>query len=196
MKNFLFCFVFISIGFASGGFVNDPDEIVLDKAEEKIQEMALEIYNKTGIVSRLDIIKKLPAKQTITQYGKQNAQDINSSSFVLVSFSQDDMQVDLITSSDLKDVIDKDEILDDYIITILVAQNKKKTDQQKYSAALLNGMAEVADRLASYKKITLESSIGSESKNFYDGLMVIIKIMVLLTILAFGYSWFKGKKNA
>lgn len=173
--------------------MNDPQGVLLPKASEKINEMSLELYQKTGLTAYLNVYKKLPSGQTITTVGKARAADFNSS-FVLISFSADDRQVDLISSADLQSVINKDEILDEYIIPILVSQDKKTSLQQKYSAGLLNGMAETVDKLAAHKNITLTTSIGSESKDFYDGLLVLIKIMLVVTILAIGYAWLKRKQ--
>ena len=177
----------------SAAFVNDPQGVLLPKASEKINEMSLELYQKTGLTAYLNVYKKLPSGQTITTVGKARAADFNSS-FVLINFSSDDRQVDLISSTDLQSVINKDEILDEYIIPILVSQDKKTSLQQKYSAGLLNGMAETVDKLAAHKNITLTTSIGSESKDFYDGLLVLIKIMLVVTILAIGYAWLKRKQ--
>lgn len=195
MRKFLFLLLPLLILSAKTAYVNDDEHIIITLASDKISQMSAEIYEKTGVLIVLNVLEKLPQGQTITTYGKNFVKDLNGS-FVVVSFSTNDKQIDLIRSDDLKEVITADNILDEYIIPILVSRNKKKTIEQKYSAAILNGMAEIADEIAQYKKITLESSIGSESKNFYEGLVVIIKIMVLLTIFAFGYAWYRGKKNA
>lgn len=166
----------------------------MEKANLKINEMSKEIEDKTGVKIILNVLKRLPENHTITTYGKEFVEANLKNSFVVINFSEMDMKINLVASPDLESVVNEDDILDDYIIPLLISQNKKTTPQQKYSAGLLNGMAEVADRVALHKKIVLESSIGSESKNFIDGLTLIIRIMIIITLLALGYAWYRRKK--
>ena len=188
--------LFLSLGLTllqAENFVNDKEKIIMEKAVSKINEMSSEIYEKTNIKIILNVLKQVPQGETLTTY-EEKFQKTLTGSYVVVNFSELDKKINLIKSSDI-DFIDKDEILDDFIIPLLVTKNNKVTTQQKYSAALLNGMAEISDQVANNKKIVLTSSIGSESKNFIDGLSFVIQIMIVLTILAFGYAWYNRKKN-
>jgi ABC-type antimicrobial peptide transport system permease subunit len=66
-------------------------------------------------------------------------------------------------SDDLKDIVDKDDVLGGYVIPLLASKDKNSL-MAKASAATLNGYAQIADSIAAYKNIKLKSSIGNEGK--------------------------------
>lgn len=185
-------FIIATVALYSGEFIIKNDSIVLEKAAVKIEEMSKELHDKTGISALLSAMYKLPEGEGITQVGKKLAKDLKAP-YALVVISASDKQVDLLLSKDLEGTIDKDEILDTYIIKLLVSYNKKITQTQKYSAALLNGMAELTDRLAETKGLVLDSSIGNESKNTIDVIAMIVKVMIAITILAVFRLWYYRK---
>ncbi len=186
---FLLPFLIFFITSLNASFVLKNDSLVIDKAVDKIEEMSQELHDKTGIGVYLVAVEKLPEGVGVTEEAKTIATDLKAP-YALIVFSSSDKQIDLITSKDLEGKLDKDEILDTYIIKILVSHNKNVTEEQKYSAALLNGIAEATDRLAETKGIVLDSSIGSESKETYDIIALIVKIMLLITVLAIGRIWY------
>lgn len=189
----LLILTFVFTTFLQAEFILKNDSIVLEKAAVKIEEMSKELYEKTGITANLSAQYKLPEGMGITQQGQAVAKDLKAP-YALIIFSASDKQIDSILSEDLKD-IDKDEILDTYVIPLLVTYNKKVSQTQKYSAGLLNGMAELTDRLAKTKNIVLESSIGSESKDTYEVIAMIVKIMMILTVFAVGRIWYTSRKG-
>jgi hypothetical protein len=74
--------------------------------------------------------------------------------------SLEQTHLNLFTSQEFETIINKDEILNDYIIPLLASKDKNKLFA-KVSAALLNGYAQIGDEIAKSQNITLESSIGS-----------------------------------
>lgn len=186
--------LFISLtAFVFGGeFVLHNDDTLLEKAEAKIEEMAKELKEKTGTAIYVSAVAKLPNGETITTYIDRISSDL-SGSYALIAISRLDKQIELKTSSDLEKLLKKDSVLNGYIIPLLVEMRKDLSVQQQISAGILNGVAHIQDTIADSQGVVLESSIGSESKNFYDGLMWVIKIMILLTAIAFFVAWRRGR---
>ena len=189
--NFLFSLTLAQAQYAP---VLKNENVLMDKAQMKIEEMSQELYKKTGQAFYLQAIRALPAGDTITSYVQKEAATLTAP-YVLLVLSANEKQIEMAISPDLAKVIDKDEILDDYIIPILVAHVKNATDLTQYSAGLLNGSGEVIDRLAAAKGVTLLSSIGSGSKNFFDGLMVVVWIMLILTVGAYVLAKIKQRQG-
>ncbi|GHV59864.1 hypothetical protein FACS1894103_4140 [Campylobacterota bacterium] len=171
------------------------DDVLMEKTVDKINEMTAELKEKTNIGVYISAAEKLENNETITAYTKRLGATLESP-FVLITLSSIDRQIDLITSDDLTKRIDKDEVLDDYIIPIFVEIRKDISRQNQLSAGIFNGVAFVVDTLADQEGIELESSVGSGSKNFYDGLMWLIRVMGLLTVGAFAYLWLRDKRAA
>ena len=197
MKQLLLTFFLSGLLLAatSSNFVLHNENVLLEKAAGKIEEMTGELHQKTGIGVYLSAIAKLPENESITRYQERVGADLKAP-YVLISLSRLDRQIELSMSPDLSDRLDKEEVLDDYIIPILVEMRKDIGPQQQMSAALLNGIAFVTDTLAEQEGIVLASSIGNESKEFYDGLMWVIKIMILLTAIGFFVAWRRNKQGA
>ena len=194
MKHFvLLCCVVIQL--FSANFVLNNDDVLMEKAVDKINEMAAELNEKTKIGVYISAVAKLENNETITTYTKRLGESLDAP-FVLITLSQIDRQIDLITSDDLAKRIDKDEVLDHYIIPLFVEIRKDISQQNQLSAGIFNGVAFVVDTLAAQEGIELVSSVGSGSKNFYDGLMWLIRVMALLTVGAFAYLWLRDKRAA
>lgn len=170
------------------------DNVVLNKAIVKIEEMCRDLRKETGIGVYLSAIDKLENNETIAVYSKRIAGDL-APPFVLITISRIDRQIELVASDDLSKRIDKDEVLDDYTIPLFVEIRKDITLQQQLSAGLLNGIAFIVDTLAEQEGVALKSSIGSGSKNFYDGLMWVIRIMLALTLSGFALIWYRNRKG-
>ena len=173
-------------------FILHNEEVVLEKAAEKMEEMMSELYEKTGIAIYLSAIAKLPQEHTITTYENELAQTL-SGSFVLIAVSRLDQQIDLVASPDLEDRFSKNELLRKYIIPFFVERRRDVNPQQQMSAGLLNGVAHITDHFAEQEGVFLLSSIGSESENFIKGLMLVIKIMLALTAIAMFIAWYRSR---
>lgn len=188
----IFLLFFLTFSFSHASFILHNEGILAEKAVPKIEEMTGELHRKTGIGVYLSLIDSLKG-ETITQYETRLAKELKAP-FVLISFARAEQQIDLVTSSDLEGKLDGDEVLDDYIIPLLVEKRKDLTYTQQYSAGLFNGVAFVTDSLAEQAGMVLESSVGSGSKDFMDVLMAIIKVMLALTIIAYFVAYFRHKK--
>jgi DNA polymerase III alpha subunit len=134
----------------------------MDSAVVKMNEITNELYQKTG-VSIIIHGKANLAGKNIIEYEK-NISSTLGKSFVLVTIADAEHKVDVVVSPDLADKVDRNNILNGYIIPILSAEDKN-TQSSRYSAALLNGVAEIADEIAKKDGVILLSSIGNESKD-------------------------------
>ena len=96
-------------------------------------------------------------------------------------------------SDDLKDIINKDEILGGYVIPLLASKDKN-TLMAKASAATLNGFAQIADSIAESKNIKLNSSIGHEGKTTGTIWKVFMYTLVITGVLLYIVIIMREKK--
>ena len=101
--------------------------------------------------------------------------------------------MNLLFSDDLKEVINKDEILDGYVVPLLASKDKN-TLFAKVSAASLNGYAAIADIIAEAQNIKLESSIGNSGKVSSTIWRVVMYTLIVLGLLAYTYAILKKRK--
>jgi len=96
-------------------------------------------------------------------------------------------------SDDLASVVDKDSVLDEYVIPLLAAKDKNLLSS-KVSAASLNGYAQIADVIAEHKQISLLSSIGSEGKTASTIWKVFMYTLVVAGIILYFIIIMREKK--
>lgn len=170
-------FFIVSLYGNTENYILNTGGLLDQRAAEKINTIGNEVEEKLGIKIYLDIkgdngINPELEREARISMMKQKEADLvasvqndlnNTRSFVILSLALDQQYANIIYSDDLKTIIDKDSILDEYVIPLLAAKDKN-TLKSKVSAATLNGYAEIADSLAKSKNIQLISSIGSEGK--------------------------------
>ena len=169
--------LFVAFIFATGLFGNENPYILqhdglLDKrAREKIKQIGDETKQKLGVNLYVvvnennGIDPELPRETRIKLMKRIEAKIIKDlkKPYAVLAISIDQMYANILLSDDLKNVIDKDDVLDGYVIPLLASKDKN-TLFAKTSAAVLNGYAQMADSVAAYKNIKLQSSIGNEGK--------------------------------
>jgi len=192
IKKLLLTLLFSGVLFAQNHYILQNESIIIDKAAEKIEKMCSEIYEKTGVGVYTSAVRNAGGK-SITEYAGTVAAGIKSP-FAL-AIAVDEQQIELLMSPELAKYIDKDEILDEYVIPILVSHNKKASPEQKFSAAVFNGVAEITDEIASEHNIAFANSVGSESKNFYEGIMWVVKLMLIFTGAVLTYIYLTSKRR-
>jgi hypothetical protein len=149
------------------------DGILDDRAVLKIEEMGEELFKKSGVKVILTA-KKSAEGEEIVAYEKKLSSTI-SVPHVLLTLFLEEKKVDIYTSAGLEKEFDKEGMLSPLpwrgTIIPLLTEKKKVLD---VTPALLNGYADIVDQIAAYRKITLESSIGSANKHTLN----IIKLLV------------------
>jgi hypothetical protein len=142
-----------------------------ERAILKIKEIGDESKTKLGVNIYIDlkgnngIDLELPRKERVRLMKLKEKELIKKAKapYAILTLSIDQMYTSILLSNDLKDIVDKDDILDGYVIPLLASKDKNSLIA-KASAASLNGYAQIADSIAKHKDIKLKSSIGNEGK--------------------------------
>lgn len=180
----LFCLLlFLPHSLFSQGFVFNEEKILDERAEQKIEEIGAELFQKSGVKVYL-IVKKSGDGQNIIAYQENFAKEI-SPPYALLTLFLDDKKVDIYHSAELGKEFNKEKMLSPlpWSGTIIPLLTGKKKDVS-VSAALLNGYADLAEQIAEFRKIKLESAIGSANKNTIGMFRILIYgFLVVMVIL-------------
>ncbi|MEA1893432.1 MAG: 3-dehydroquinate dehydratase [Campylobacterota bacterium] len=187
---------------------------------QSINKLGGELFDKTGIKLRLVSIKKIEGYKTIFEYEKDLIKEFNEPTILLI-FSELDMKVDIyVSDNSLYKYFDKEQVLSpaaspmqavaiavtnatsfetfmamlgNYGGTILplIGLKAKEETLGKYSAALYNGYADIAEQVANSKDgIVLENEAGNANKlailalkTFFYGFIIYAIIQYIRRIL-------------
>jgi len=183
---FLLClFLFSSTALNASSYVQH-DGILDERAVAKIEEMGEELYKKSGVKVFLTA-KKSAEGEDIVAYEKRLSATWDFPHVLLTLFLEE-KKVDIFASEGLEKEFDKEEMLSPLpwkgTIIPLLTEKKKVLD---VTPALLNGYADIVDQIASYRKIHLESSIGSANQytlNFVKFLVYgFVAVLVILMLI-------------
>ena len=164
-------FLFVGSLYANNQYILSSSGLIDPRADAKIKQIGDEVKQKLNVNIYLDIKgdnginMKLPIqkrRKLMKQYENTLIKKAKRP-YVILAISVEQMYANLLYSDDLKSIIDKDDILDGYVIPLLASKDKNSLFA-KVSAASLNGYAQIADALAQSKNIKLVSSIGNEGK--------------------------------
>lgn len=187
------------------------DEVVFNpKFNESVEELGTELYDKTGIKLRLLMLKELPVDTSIVEYEKEVMKNFSLPT-VLLTFSEMDSQVDILANpTSLYEYFDKRQVLSpisspvqafvvallnmDFsdmssggtILPLLAQKSKKGETVGKYSGAMFNGYADIAEQIAKSKNIELENAVGNANqisifivKSIFYGIILIAIYMYI-----------------
>lgn len=189
-----------SNSFAQSYILND-DSLLDPRVKEKIEEIGNEVKIKLGvniyihIKGTLGLEADLPTKKKIEfikSYEENLIKDLENP-YVILTIALEDTHVNLYFSENLKEIINKNDILNEYVVPLLASKDKN-TLPSKISAASLNGYSAIADSLASSKNIVLETNIGNEGKVSSTIWRVFIYFIVITGLLAYTYAVLKKRK--
>lgn len=189
-----------SNGFAQNYILND-DGLIDDRAKEKILQIGNEVKSKLDVnlyvyaKSNLGLDANVKTKERIEYIKEFETNIINTleAPYVLLTIFVEDTHVNLLFTESLKKAIDKDDILDGYVVPLLASRDKN-TVFSKVSAATLNGYAAIGDNIASSKDIKLESSIGNEGKISSTIWRVLMYFLIISGLLAYTYAVLRKRK--
>ena len=182
-------------------YILNDDKLIDDRAKEKINQIGDEVKSKLGVniyiyaKSTLGLEENIKTKDKIDFIKNYENQLLSSleKPYVLLSLSVEDTHVNLLFSDELKSVLDKNDILNGYVVPLLASKDKN-TLFAKVSAATLNGYAAIADTIAESKNIKLESSIGNAGKVSSTIWRVVMYTLIILGLLAYTYAILKKRK--
>ncbi len=192
---------FLSQNLFASNFILNDDGLIDPRAVEKINQIGLETQSKLNTNVYIYVKKSLGLPENIDSKIKYDEikklenevlKDMKGS-YVLILTSIEDMHINLFQSENLKEIISKDDILDDYIIPLLASKDKN-TLFAKVSAAMLNGYAAVSDTIAESRNIKLDSSIGSQGIVSSTIWRVFMYTLIVTGLLAYIYAILKRRK--
>lgn len=182
-------------------FIINDDKLIDDRAKEKINQMGDEVKSKLGVniyvyvKSTLGLDENIKTKEKIDIIKSNENQIISKleNPYVLLSISVEETHVNLLFSEEFKTILDKDDILDGYVVPLLASKDKN-TLFSKVSAATLNGYGAIADTIADSKNIKLESSIGNSGKVSSTIWRVLMYTIIILGLFTYTYAILKKRK--
>jgi hypothetical protein len=183
-------------------FILEGKKSIDPRAIEKIDTMGSELFVKTGVNVYIYAVERygnkkhdnLKSKMAFIKSFENNITKDLKDPFALLTVSVEDTHINIIYSKALESAIDRDNILDNNIIPVLVSKDKN-TVYAKMSAALLNGYAAITDSVAESKGLELESSIGSEGTTFSAIWRVLMYTIISVGLLFYFYALYRGRRK-
>lgn len=167
------------------------DDILEEKTAQKIEEMGQELFAKSGV--KVILIAKKNGNENILAYEQNFAKDLTPP-YALLTLFQAEQKVDVYTSPGLEKEFDREALLSPLpwkgtIIPLLTSKKK----EVGVSPALLNGYAELVEEIAQYRKIELESAIGSANKTTINLVRVLLYSFMAIVIVLIIYRRIKSR---
>lgn len=165
------------------------ENILSQKVENEIALIGEELYEKTGIFLGVALGDKTKFEDLVQ---KQNALP---KSYVLLVLSKASHKVDIVGSKGALALINKEEVLSPYSgvgsILPILATNKGDI----YNAAVLNGYADIAERLAKARGVSLKHSIGNANRDTLNILRILIYGFICFALLYYAQRRMKRRRN-
>lgn len=185
-------------------FILSDDGLIDSRAKTKINEIAVETKAKTGLnvyiyaKSTLGLDENVKGKEKfdyIKNYENQILPTLEKP-YVLMTMSVEDMHVNLLMSKGLDKFINKDDILDGYVVPLLASKDKN-TLFAKVSASMLNGYSAIVDAISEEKKIKIESNadIGNQGKVSSTIWRVFMYTLVVVSLLLYTFAVLRNRKK-
>ena len=183
-------------------FILEGKKLLDPRVINKIDEMGNELFEKSGVnvyiyAKRGFLTHELKDRKERIAFVKNVESNIIKDlkdPYVVITIALNDVHVNLLESESLKSVVDKNKILDDFIIPVLASKDQNSL-YNKASLALLNGYGEVVDNVAESRGFELKSSIESGSTEFKAIWRVFMYFLVVFGLLAYVYAVLKSKKS-
>lgn len=193
---------FITTASAHNSILNGDNYIIDERLQIKLQEIGSELKAKTNIniyvyvKSSFGMPKEISMLEKITTIKEKEQLLIKTleKPYAVLMLSLEDTYSNLLMTEDVAKILDKDEILDDYVIPVLASKDKNQL-YSKTSAAILNGFSQMAEVIAKSHGIEkLESNIETSGKTFGTIWKVFMYTLVIGSILLYTYAVMKNRK--
>jgi hypothetical protein len=185
-----FCLSFQTI-FATPALIDD-DKILNGEVSAKINALGEELMIKSGIYVGVGIYENLGGKDIFSFFKELNLKE----PYAFLLLAKAERKVEIFADPKTLELFDKEKILSPYpyngsILPILSSKN----GQDIYNAAMLNGYADLAERIADSKGVKLQNAIGNQNKFTLDVLRAIVYGSLAIAIVSLLRNKFR-KKNA
>ncbi len=193
-------FIAALLSLGAYGVVIDNANIISEAVEIKLNLIGEELKSKTGVSLDLLTISDLNGS-TLENAASSHISNLKPPYIVLAilpkDFSSKAGKLDIFASNDALELFDKEAVLSPFpqtgSIIPLLTQNKGK---DIYNSSMLNGYADIADRVANSKNITLETSIGSQNRDTINIFRYLIYGTIILVLIVLFMRKFKKANNA
>jgi len=183
-------------------FILNGKESLDPRTIEKIDIMGNELFVKTGIsvyiyASEHYSEKSFSNTESKIEFIKSFESNIVSnlkSPYIILTVSLKDKHVNMLSSNELKNVVDRDSILSGYIIPLLASYDKNSIES-KLSAGLLNGYSAVVETVAKNRGVEVTSIINGSGRTFAIIWKVFMYLIVIGGLLAYFYALWKEKRK-
>ena len=196
-SNFIVVFLFCYVATLQGS--NLPREIVLvnqnilsPAVSEKIAVLGEELAGKSGVFAGVAIYESLDGKTLKEAVAQLNLPP----PYALLMLAKAEHKVEIFADAQTLKLFDKEKILSPYpssgsILPILASKNGKDI----FNAAVLNGYADLAERIATSKGVSLQNAIGSQNRLTLDAFRIFIYGSIALVICAAAIRKFRRKNG-
>ena len=184
-------------------FIINGKEAIDPRSIEKIDTMGNELFVKTGISVYIYASEQY-SKEKFSDM-KQKMEFIKSfenkllpnlkKPYILLTLSLEDKHVNVLSSKSLDGIVNKDEILDSYVIPLL-ASHDKNSKEAKISASLLNGYSAVVETLANFKGVKVESIMNGSGRTFAKVWKIIMYLIVIVGLVTYIIAIWKDKRKS
>ncbi|TWO29050.1 TPM domain-containing protein [Campylobacter lanienae] len=193
-------FIAALLSLGAYGVVIDNANIISEAVEIKLNLIGEELKSKTGVSLDLLTISDLNGS-TLENAASSHISNLKPPYIVLAilpkDFSSKAGKLDIFASNDALELFDKEAVLSPFpqtgSIIPLLTQNKGK---DIYNSSMLNGYADIADRVANSKNITLETSIGSQNRDTINIFRYLIYGTIIFVLIVLFMRKFKKANNA
>ncbi|MDL0088845.1 hypothetical protein [Campylobacter gastrosuis] len=164
-------------------FVINDDEILSQKVVSRLNLIGDELYKKSGIFVGVGVYETLGKTSLNDKFKSLNLKP----PFAFLMLIKNEKKVEIFADSDTLTLFDKEAVLSPFpesgtILPILASKNGKDI----YNAAILNGYADITERIAKSEQITLENAIGNANKDtlnifrilIYGSMALVIALMI------------------
>ncbi|WP_345992732.1 3-dehydroquinate dehydratase [Sulfurimonas sp. HSL-1716] len=216
---------FYSINPLYAEYLYKDEVIFNPKLTHDVEVMGEELHDKTGIALRLVVLKQLDANQTIVDYEKNLIKNFSEPTILLTFSEVNKKVDILARPKSLYKYFDRRQVLsptatglqaffmavffsnsfDDFkenvtnyggtIIPILAEKAKGAEIVNKYSAALFNGYADIAEQVALSKNVKLDSAVGNSNRYTIEAVKVVFYLFVIYGLYLYLRKKFYMKKN-
>jgi len=178
----------------------DGEGLIEEKALNKLKEIGDELYQKTGISTVL-VVKKHLTQEQFLEYKDRYLKELKAP-YILWIFSQKYIDRErvginkLFTSDEIKDKFDENSLFSPWGGTFSKIISIQKSDSDPTAAAFLNGYGDLVDMISKSYGVTLNSSIGDESKTAINYIRIFFYAVILFFLLRYiKIKYFKKEEN-
>lgn len=184
-------------------FILKGSDLMDPRTIEKIDAMGKELFVKTGVNAYIYLshhysehsFDDMKRKIAFIKSFEHNLTKTLDKPYLLITVSLDDKRINLLASASVEGIVDKDDLLNGYIIPLLASEADKNPLKSKVSAALLNGYSELVEEVAASRGESIESAINGNGKLVGTVWRVFIYTLVFFGLIAYSYAVWKDKRK-